>query len=274
MKTGKILTACLVAGAGIGGQAEAASLLHSQVTGLAGSPVIVSLQFNDDDQATVTSNGAGPTAPAPVLDGLGTPTGAVVVTELIETGDSIDGLIDFPTFDVTGFGTGLAFAGGYEVTGTYSFDVGAVDYIAGTAALTGTISIYEDIADDADFPSGTGFGDGDLLGSFSVVGTLSSSFPLAVTAAGLVPEGVVIPTTSVVVSGAHNGDGIFGDPSLFDAIGLGTFNYKLSGPASGYDFGSSGDFSVAVSVVPSPSAAACGLLGFVGLGMRRRRSAK
>jgi len=275
MKTGKLLAGLMVAGFACGSQAD--SLLGSflQLNADVSSPVTLTL--NDDDQSNVIliDDPSRPTVTVP------NPLGGTIEIPALVAGDSITGVVDFPAIDVSGNAIALS---GFELTGVYSLTIDSIDVSAGTffaASVSGSISIYEDAADNADFTSpGTGFDDGALLGSFTIGGpsnifsSAADDGQVGATAAGLIAEGEPVPGAVVTLSGLFDGNGLFADSGIFSGISTSTFTFSLQGPADGFDFGSDGDLIIpGLTVIPAPATAGAGLIGLVGLVARRRRQA-
>lgn len=280
----KPCTLALLSAASLGatGTASASSLLHSLISGITGNNT-VSFTLNDDDQATfVDLTGDQVDIQVPVLNVLGLPIpGEFIDVEPLQAGDEFNGVVSFPSIDIANFGTNIDL-GGFELTGTYTLGVVSIDGL--TASLEGSIQIFEDSSPDADFGDLATFDGSDvdsvLLGSFTIITALStltsnslvSPNGIGSTSSGAVPVGVGIPGSSVSISASFDGDGLFGDPSLFGDFGLANFGFDLQGPVSGFDFGSDGGVTISAEVVPSPAAAGVGVIGVLGLlGIRRRR---
>jgi hypothetical protein len=275
MMTRKLLAAALMAPAmTLAMNADGASLLQDLIVSQTGMPGIFNIELNDDDQAVYQPGAISQIAPvfvnAPILNNFGVPTGGTVPVQGVQTGDAFFGLVDFPTIDLVGFGTGINLPG-FELTGTYGLFVTSIS--GGEANVIGYLDLWEDGNEDADFATSTGFNDGDFLGRVNLAGTVDSGLPiLPSTAAGVVPTGVELPGSNVDLIGALDigAGGALTDPSFITQIGPISFSFNLEGPETGFDFGSNGGVNFVANVVPSPAAAGVALFGLLGLGLTRK----
>lgn len=280
-----VLLAAAIAGGNFATEAHAASALSSLIQSVAGPGVFVGVTLNDDDQATFIDNTPdGPTVDAPVVVSPGT----TIEIPALATGDEFQGFVLFPSIDVSGADQGPL--PGFELTGTYTINVGDIDFPTsgldagrGVASVTGSLSLFEDSAPNADFLTGLGFGDGDLLGTFNLTGSIradlvpfsdGTGFGIPASAAGAVPAGASTGG-QVELEGVFDSSlgGLFADPSLFVTLSPFTteFDFGVEGPLANFDFGSDGGVNFVIAAVPSPAAAGIGVLGLFGFLARRRR---